>query len=139
MGNQNIYVCVCVYMCVCVCICVYIYIYIYIYIYVCARVYIYIYIYIYIYVCVCVCVCVCTCVYIYVYIYIYIYICEVHTIGFQTFFVWALLLIVYTWNFSPLQSNLLPFQQLLEGPWKSSCVSVSMTFVTAFFISSIVS
>ena len=32
---------------------------------------------------------------------------EVHTISFQTFFVWALLLIVYTWNSSPLWSNLL--------------------------------
>ena len=30
-----------------------------------------------------------------------------HTISFQTFFVWALLLIVYTWNSSPLRSNLL--------------------------------
>ena len=30
---------------------------------------------------------------------------EVHTISFQTFFVWALLLIVYTWNSSPLRSN----------------------------------
>ena len=32
---------------------------------------------------------------------------EVHTISFQTFFVWALLLIVHTWNSSPLRSNLL--------------------------------
>ena len=39
-------------------------------------------------------------------IYIYIYIYEVHTIIFQTFFVWRLLLIVHTWNFSPLRSNL---------------------------------
>ena len=46
--------------------------------------------YIYIYMCVCVCVCV----------------YEVHTIFFQTFFVWALLLIVHTWNSSPLRSNL---------------------------------
>ena len=30
---------------------------------------------------------------------------EVHTIGFQTFFAWALLLIVHTWNSSPLRSN----------------------------------
>ena len=29
-----------------------------------------------------------------------------HTITFQTFFVWALLLIVHTWNSSPLQNNL---------------------------------
>ena len=33
-----------------------------------------------------------------------------HTISFQTFFVWALLLIVHTWNSSPLQSNLLRLQ-----------------------------
>ena len=31
---------------------------------------------------------------------------EVHTISFQTFFIWALLLIVHTWNSSPLWSNL---------------------------------
>ena len=35
---------------------------------------------------------------------------EAHTISFQTFFVWALLLIVNTWNSSPLQSNLLRLQ-----------------------------
>ena len=45
-----------------------------------------------------------------VWVYIYIYIHEVHTISFQTFFVWALLLIVYTWNSSPLRSNLLRLQ-----------------------------
>ena len=32
---------------------------------------------------------------------------KMHTISFQTFFVRALLLIVHTWNSSPLQSNLL--------------------------------
>ena len=32
---------------------------------------------------------------------------EVHTISFQTFFVLALLLIIHTWNTSPLRSNLL--------------------------------
>ena len=37
----------------------------------------------------------------------YTYIYEVRTISFQTFFVWTLLLIVHTWNSSPLQSNLL--------------------------------
>ena len=42
--------------------------------------------------------------------YIYIYIYEVHTISFQTFFIWALLLIVHTWNSSPLRSNLLRLQ-----------------------------
>ena len=35
---------------------------------------------------------------------------EVHTISFQTFFVSALLLIVHTWNSSPLRSNLLRLQ-----------------------------
>ena len=52
----------------------------------------------------CACVCVCVCMYIYIYIY------EVHTISFQTFFVWALLLIVHTWNANPLRSNLLWLQ-----------------------------
>ena len=33
-----------------------------------------------------------------------------HTISFQAFFVWALLLIVHTWNSSPLRSNLLHLQ-----------------------------
>ena len=46
----------------------------------------------------CMCVCVCERVY------------KVHTISFQTFFVWALLLTVHTWNSSPLQSNLLQLQ-----------------------------
>ena len=44
------------------------------------------------------------------YIYIYIYIYQVYTIRFQTFFVWALLLIVHKWNSSPLPSNLLRLQ-----------------------------
>ena len=35
---------------------------------------------------------------------------EVHTISFQTFFVWALLLIGHTWNSSPLRTNLLRLQ-----------------------------
>ena len=35
---------------------------------------------------------------------------EVHAISFQTFFVWALLLVVHTWNSSPLQSNFLQLQ-----------------------------
>ena len=48
------------------------------------------------------------------------------SISFQTFFVWALLLIVHTWNSSPLRSNLLRLQcpctvstlvvPFLEGP-----------------------
>ena len=33
-----------------------------------------------------------------------------HKINFQTFFVWALLLTVHTWNSSPLRSNLLRLQ-----------------------------
>ena len=43
-------------------------------------------------------------------LYIYIYIYVVHSIRFQTFFVWALLLRVHTWNSSPLRSNLLRLQ-----------------------------
>ena len=43
-------------------------------------------------------------------LYIYIYIYEEHMISFQTFFVWALLSIVHTWNSSPLRSNLLQLQ-----------------------------
>ena len=35
---------------------------------------------------------------------------EVHTISFQTFFVWALLLMVHTWNSRLLRSNLLRMQ-----------------------------
>ena len=73
-------------------------------------------------VCVCVCVCVCMGVWVcvskactiawfdYIYIYIYIYIYEVHTISFQTFFVWTLLWIVYTWKSCTLQSNHLGLQ-----------------------------
>ena len=38
---------------------------------------------------------------------IFFFINEVHTISFQAFFVSALLLIVHTWNSSPLRSNLL--------------------------------
>ena len=49
-------------------------------------------------------------VYIYIYIYIYIYMYEVHTISFHTFFVWALLLIVNTWNSCPLRNYLLRLQ-----------------------------
>ena len=65
---------------------------------------------------------------------------EVPSISFQTFFVWALLLIVLTWNSSPLRMHLLYCSNnFWKAPWKSSCVSVSMTFVTASFISSIVS
>ena len=44
------------------------------------------------------------------YIYIYIYTHKEHTISFQAFFVWALLLIVHTSNSSPLPSNLVRLQ-----------------------------
>ena len=37
----------------------------------------------------------------------WLYIYEVHTISFQTFFVWALLLVVHSWNSSTIRSNLL--------------------------------
>ena len=80
-----------------------------------------VYIYIYIYIATILRVCVCVCIYIYTHTYIYYdnmfhalviikqrY--EVHTISFQTFFIWALLLIVHTWNSSTLQSNLLRLQ-----------------------------
>ena len=42
--------------------------------------------------------------------YIYIYIHEDYHISFQTFFIWALLLIVHTWNSRPLWINLLQLQ-----------------------------
>ena len=54
--------------------------------------------------------------YIYIWMYmslcvhIWVYIYEDHWITFQTFFVWALLLIVHTWNSSHLRSNLLRLQ-----------------------------
>ena len=60
-------------------------------------------IYIYIYICVCVCVCV------YIYIYIYIYIRESLN-KFLDFFRMGILLIVHTWNSSPLRCNLLRLQ-----------------------------
>ena len=40
----------------------------------------------------------------------YIYIYEEHTISFRTFFLWALLLILHTWNSTPLRNNLLRMQ-----------------------------
>ena len=39
---------------------------------------------------------------VYIYIYIYIYIHEVHTISFQTFFVWAFKIVVDSWKFTML-------------------------------------
>ena len=44
---------------------------------------------------------------------------EVHTISFQTFYVWALLLIVHTWNSSPIRSNLLQLQCTCTVPTNS--------------------
>ena len=52
-------------------------------------------------------------------IYIYIYIYEVHTISFQTFSVWGLLVIAHTWNSSPLRNNLLQL--------KCTCCTVPTT------------
>ena len=77
---------------VCVCVCIYIYIYIYIYIH--------------------------THTYIYIYIYIYIYTQGAY-VSLQTFFVWALLLIVHTWNSSSFQSNLLWLQCTCTVPTTS--------------------
>ena len=47
-----------------------------------------------------------------------------HTISFQTFFVWALLLIVHTWNSSPLRSNFLR-QQCTRRVYSNCCCSCS--------------
>ena len=62
-----------------------------------------------------------------------------------TFFVWAFLLRVHTWNSSLLRSNDPAAMHLLyrsnnfsKASWKSS-LKVSMTFVTTSFISSIIS
>ena len=44
---------------------------------------------------------------------------EVHTISFLTFFVWALLLTVHSWNSSPLRSNLLRL--------KCNCCTIPIT------------
>ena len=46
----------------------------------------------------------------YTHTHAYIHIYEDPLISFQTFFVWALLLIVHTWNSSPLRSKLLRLQ-----------------------------
>ena len=54
-----------------------------------------------------------------IYIYIYIYIYEDHTISFQTFLVWALLLTVHTWNSCPLPSNPLRLQCTCTFPTSS--------------------
>ena len=98
--NLNIYIYIYIYILHIYIYITYIYItYIYIYIYI-IHTYIY-YIYMYIYY---------THIHTYIYIYIYIYIWG----GFDKFpdffFVWTLLLIVHTWNSSPLRSNLLRLQ-----------------------------
>ena len=67
---------------------------------------------------------------------------EVPTIRFQTFFVRAILLKVHTWNSCPLPAAmylLYRSSNFWKAPWKSSSVSVLITFVTASLISSIVS
>ena len=104
--DDDIYIYIYIYYvrtCMSIYLCIYIYMFIlkYIYIHVC----IYIYIYNHVYICVCVCVCA--------------YIYEDHSISFQTFFVWALLLIVHTWNSSPLRSNLLQLQCTCTVPTAS--------------------
>ena len=103
---------------------IYVYIYYYTCVYISMHTFMHIlmckYIYEYIDVCLyphiyrnmllCIDICMNIMIYIYIYIHTYIFIYEVHTISFQTFFIWALLLIVHTWNSSPLQSNLLRLQ-----------------------------
>ena len=72
---------------------------------------------------------------------------EAHMISFQTFFVWELLLIIHAWNSSPLLSNLLRLSMNLlyrsnnfwKAPMEVLLCELSLTFVTASFISSIVS
>ena len=59
-----------------------------------------------------------TCMYIYIYIYIYIYTRGAYD-KFPDFFVWALLLIVHTWNSSPLWSNFLRLQCTCTTPTTS--------------------
>ena len=106
--NGNHYTYTHIYMCVYICM--------YVSLYICMRMYM------------CMLVCMRGYIRVYVCMYLYIYLCmyKAHKISFQTFFVWALLLIVHIWNSSPLRSNLLRlqctcctknlFQQLLEGP-----------------------
>ena len=64
-----------------------------------------IYIHMYIYICICVCVCASLSIYIYIYIYM-----RGSLDKFPDFFRMGLLLIVHTWNSSPLRSNLLRLQ-----------------------------
>ena len=108
---------------------IYIYIYI-IYIYVCVCVCVYKYNCIYIYLHMCVCVCVCVHVYMLFMLmarhdgddtcmYIYKYIRGAYNM-FPDFFLWALLLIVHTWNSSPIRSNLLWLQCPCTIPTTSS-------------------
>ena len=141
MFNQiYIYICVCVSICiyiffvcvymyerfffVCVCVCIYMYIS-----FVCMYIYIYIYIYIlYAFVCVykyivyvCFYLCVCACIfYVFVNVLLSVYVCTSACNKFPDFFfVWALSLIVDTWNSSSLRSNLLRLQCTCTVPTTS--------------------
>ena len=92
------------------------------------HIYIYVHIYIYIYICVCVCVCVCllsntkssddgnNSIFGLSFLNIYV---RGSLNKFPDFFVWALLLIVHTWNSSHLRSNRLRLQ--------STCCTVPKT------------
>ena len=81
------------------------------------------------------------------FLYIYIYIHEVQTISFNTFFRMGtfiesthMKLYALSKQSPPAAMHLLyRSNNFWKTPLKSSCVSVSMTFVTASFISSIVS
>ena len=81
------------------------------------------------------------------YIYIYIYIYEVHTISFKTYFRKGTFIDSTCMKLNSPSKESPPaamhlsyrYKNFWKAPWKSSCVSVSMTFVTASFISSIVS
>ena len=53
------------------------------------------------------------------YIYIYIYTCKVHTISFQTFFIWAFKIVVDTWKSSML------LQYILWNDWTTFMISSS--------------
>ena len=124
-----------------------IYIHTHIYIYICTHIWIYIYMNIYMN----------KHSYIYIYIYshehnththnihTYIYIYRRSLKSFQTFFVWALLLIVHTWNSSPLRNNIPRLQCTCTltttsgSPHRRPLVwACQWPSVTASFISSII-
>ena len=91
-----------VYIYMCVCMCIYIYIYIYVCVCVCGWVYecIYICVWLCIYVCKCIHISLCVCIYVCICAYLCIYIYEVHTISFQTFFVFVFKIVIDSWKFS---------------------------------------